>query len=386
MDRRATRFGARRRGDTCGLAPAPDRQTAFGSSRPYSIGVEEELFLVDPVSGEALDAADAVLDRLGPTPGGRVEPELHACMVELITDPCPTAGQALGVLAALRGAVLATGVGLLGAGTHPSQREGESAITEKERYELIRRKLGDAVATPVAGMHIHIGMPDAEAAIRAYNGLRRHLPLLQALGANSPFRHGRDTGLQSAREVTMRGWPRSGVPPALADLDEFWARAERLAAAADVTDYTWFWWKLRPHPRLGTVELRALDAQSSVGDGAGLIALTHCLARRFAESGVDEALDSELIEEGNFQAARFGVEARLPGPDGFPETLARALERALALARPHAEELGCPEELALVGQIVQAGGGAGRQRRSHALGGLGGLRRDLVARARPPAP
>jgi carboxylate-amine ligase len=185
----------------------------FGSGDPFTVGVEEELFLVDPVTGRQANASAAVKERLGPV-DGTVERELHACQMELITDICRSSGEAVGTLGGLRTAVVATGAGLLGSGTHPSATEGEAEITDKERYERIRDLLGDAVATPVGGLHIHIGMPDAETAIRAFNGLRRHLPLLQALAANSPYRHGRDTGLASAREVTIRGWPRSGVPRA----------------------------------------------------------------------------------------------------------------------------------------------------------------------------
>src|ERR1019366_9009065 len=227
------------------MSAAEDIPNAFGSERPFSVGGEEELFLVDPVTGaqtkpsaRGLDglgpgggrgggrfpggpvpgrqtnASAAVQERLGPV-DGTVESELHACQVELITDVCSSAGEAAVTLGGLRRAVIATGAGLLGSGAHPSAREGEAEITDKERYERIRDLLGDAVATPVSGLHIHIGMPDAETAIRAFNGMRHHLPLLQALAANSPFRHGRDTGLASAREVTVRGWPRSGVPRAM---------------------------------------------------------------------------------------------------------------------------------------------------------------------------
>ena len=253
---------------------------AFGSGRPFTVGVEEELFLVDPVTGTQINASTAVQERVGPVEG-TVERELHACQLELITEVC-AAGEAIGQLDGLRRAVVGAGAGLLGAGTHPSAAEGEAEITDKERYERIRDLLGDAVATPVGGLHIHVGMPDPETAIRAFNGLRRHLPLLQALAANSPFRHGRDTGLASAREVTLRGWPRSGAPRAMRDFEDFCATAALLARAADVPDYTWFWWKLRPHPRLGTVEIRALDAQASLEDTAALVALTHCLARHAA--------------------------------------------------------------------------------------------------------
>ena len=143
----------------------------------------------------------------------------------------------------------------------------------------------------------------------------RHLPLLQALAANSPFRHGRDTGLASAREVTLRAWPRSGLPRALRDFDDFCAMADRLARAADVEDYTWFWWKLRPHPRLGTVEVRALDVQGSLQDTAAIVALTHCLARSAVEQTPHDVAP-ELLEEGIFRAARFGTAARLPDADG----------------------------------------------------------------------
>jgi glutamate---cysteine ligase / carboxylate-amine ligase len=350
----------------------------FGSGEPFSLGVEEELFLVDPVTGRQTNASAAVQARLGPVEG-RVERELHACQVELITNICRDTGEAIGALGAMREAVLATGAGLLGSGTHPAALEGEAEITDKERYERIRDLLGDAVATPVGGLHIHIGMPDAETAIRAFNGLRRHLPLLQALAANSPFRHGRDTGLASAREVTIRGWPRSGVPRAMRDYADFCAMARLLARAADVPDYTWFWWKMRPHPRLGTVEIRALDVQASLADTAALVALAHCLARHAAEAAPELDPPAEVLEEASFRAARFGVTARLPNADGELHPVAALLEEALRLARRHARELRCIDELELLPELVAVRGGAGRQRSAYEIAGMDGLLRELTS-------
>jgi carboxylate-amine ligase len=353
-----------------------DIADAFGSGDPYTIGVEEELFLVDPVTGRQANASGAVTQRLGPV-DGTVERELHACQVELITDVCRSAGEAAGTLGGLRRAVVATGAGLLGSGTHPSALEGEAEITDKERYERIRDLLGDAVATPVGGLHIHVGMPDADTAIRTFNGLRLHLPLLQALAANSPFRHGRDTGLASAREVTIRGWPRSGVPRAMRDFEDFRSATQRLARAADVPDYTWFWWKLRPHPRLGTVEVRALDAQGSLEDTAALVALTHCLARQVAEQS--QALPetpAEVIEEGMFRAARFGVDARLPDHDGRLRSVRDLLGEVLPSIAEHAEDLGCTAELELLEPLMGCGGGAGRQRAAYEIAGMDLLLRE----------
>jgi carboxylate-amine ligase len=350
---------------------------AFGSQTPFSVGVEEELFLVDPVTGRQANASEAVQQRLGPV-RGTVERELHACHVELITDICANAGQAMGMLGGLRRAVVATGAGLLGSGTHPSAAEGEAEITDKERYERIRELLGDAVATPVGGMHVHVGMPDAETAIRAFNGLRRHLPLLQALAANSPYRHGRDTGLASAREVTIRGWPRSGVPRAMRDFADFREMTRLLARAADVPDYTWFWWKMRPHPRLGTVEVRALDPQSSLEDTGALVALVHCLARHAAEAEPEPETPAEVLEEGAFRAARYGVEAQLPDTDGRLRPVRELLDDVLAVARGHARELDCAEQLEQLPALLERGGGAGRQRAAYEIAGMDGLLRELT--------
>ncbi len=360
------------------MSPEALSENEFGSREPFTVGVEEELFLVDPVTGRQTNASAAVQARLGPVTG-TVERELHACQVELISDVCHSADEAISQLGALRTAVVATGAGLLGSGTHPSAAEGEAEITDKERYERIRDLLGDAVATPVGGLHIHIGMPDAETAIRAFNGLRRHLPLLQALAANSPYRHGRDTGLGSAREVTIRGWPRSGVPRAMRDYPDFCATASLLARAADVPDYTWFWWKLRPHPRLGTVELRALDAQSTLEETAGLVALAHCLARHVAEAEPLPDPPAEVLEEGGFRAARFGVSARLPDAEGRLCPVNELLEDALTLARVHARELDCKEALDGLSALLERGGGAGRQRAAYEISGMDGLLRELTA-------
>jgi carboxylate-amine ligase len=355
-----------------------EHDTAFGSGKPFTVGVEEELFLVDPVTGRQANASAAVQQRLVPVERGTVERELHACQVELITDVCDSANEAIAVLGSLRKAVLRTGAGLLGSGTHPSAGEGEAEITDKQRYERICHLLGDAVATPVGGLHIHIGMPDPDTAIRAFNGLRRHLPLLQALAANSPFRHGRETGLCSAREVTIRGWPRSGVPRALRDYSDFREMELLLARAADVPDYTWFWWKLRPHPRLGTVEIRALDAQASLKDTAGLVALAHCLARHAADADPEPDPPAEVLEEALFRAARFGVEARLPEADGRLRPVAELLDEALALAWGYAQELGCAAELDALPVLLARGGGAGRQRGAYAIAGMDGLLRELT--------
>jgi len=354
------------------------RDHAFGTGTPFSLGAEEELFLVDPVNGRMVNSSAAVTERLASAMAG-IERELHAGMVEFISDVCANAGDVIGQLAHRRAACLGTGIGLLGAGTHPTVTDEEAQISDKERYERVHRLLGAAVATPVAGLHIHVGMPDAATAIKVFNAMRVHLPLLQGLAANSPFRRGVDTGLASARGVTISSWPRSGVPRALRDYDDFCEMSDLLTRAAGVDDYTWFWWKLRPHPKLGTVEIRTLDAQSSLHDTEALVALTHCLAWAAADSDPVEDLPTELLEEGMFRATRFGVRARLPDGHGELHEFEEVLEAALERAQRYGKDCECAQAVARIPALVAAGGGAGRQRAVYELAGLDSLLRDLMA-------
>ncbi len=350
----------------------------FGRGTPFSLGVEEELFLVDPASGRETNSSAEVLRRVGDV-SGTVERELHACQVELISGVHATAGDAAREIQALRDAVIATGAGMLAAGTHPTAQEGDAAITDKERYEIVHELLGDAVITPVAGLHVHVGMPDADTAIRVFNGLRNHLPLLLALSANSPFRHGRDTGLASARDMTMRSWPRSGIPRAMADYQDFCQMSEALSEAADVPDYTWFWWKVRPHPRLGTVEVRALDTQTSTADLAALAALVHCLARALAlEPEPLPAVAPEILVESIFRAGRSGVNAELIDPAGGRRPVAEMLDELLTKLRSHAADLNCEDELERLPELVREGGGAGRQRSIYDIAGIDAVARTLT--------
>jgi glutamate---cysteine ligase / carboxylate-amine ligase len=353
----------------------------FGDEPPFSLGLEEELFLVDSGSGRLVNSGPEVLEQLAARPRGEVKSELHRSQIELITGVCRTVGEAVAELRELRSAVLDTGVGLLCAGTHPTAVEGDSVVTESARYKRIEHILGDAGATPVCALHIHVGMPDAETAIRVFNALRRHLPLLEAVAANSPFRHGRDTGLASARELTLRSWPRAGAPRAMADYADFERSTARLTRVADVPDYTYHWWKLRPHPRLGTVEIRALDTQISRRHSAAIVATVHALSRHEAGAEPREGPPAEILDEASFRAARAGVNATLPDDDDRLRPVAEMIVEAIARLRPAARELGCEAELEDLAGLVADGGGAGIQRRAYRDGGAAGLLDALVERA-----
>ena len=337
----------------------------------FTVGVEEELHLVDAASHELVPTAADVIARID-LPDGRVGHEAYAAQIELRSLPCADAGEVRQALADNRVAAAAAGATLMGTGLHPADSWGGSDIVDNPRYAEVTASMRDLFGrSPEAALHIHVGMPDAETTIRVFNGLRRHLPLLIGLAANSPWWFGRDSGLASARWALVRSYPGRGIPPAFDSWDTYLEHLERVAAAGGPPDYTLVWWDIRPHPRLGTVEIRELDALASLDDVVALAALTQALARREAEAPAAELPPAEAIAWSCFHAARDGLDAEIPHEGQLTPLADAARARAAALGVPEVEEL------------VARGGGAKRRRDAHARGGMDELLADLVAETAP---
>ena len=350
----------------------------FGEAAEFALGVEEELVLVDPDTYALDHSAVDVLERLKVPPReGGVHPEAYAAVVELVSPICSDATDGVAALGVLRRRLREAGATAIGAGLHPDGAFGDVVHYPSERYRLIAEEMrGLQARTPTCALHVHVGMPDAEAAIRAFNGMRAHLPLLQALAANSPFWYGRDSGLASARAQVFRALPRSEVPPAFGSFDEYAERAEAVVAAGGMPNYTFLWWDIRPHPILGTLEVRAMDSQCSLGSAAGLAALVHALARREVE-GRGPWVEREVLMESSFRAARDGLYATL-WHDGALRPVPEIARATVEVARPYARELGSEAALEEIERILVDGNGAFRQRAAFASGGMPALLAELV--------
>jgi carboxylate-amine ligase len=361
----------------------------FGLASDFSLGVEEELLLVDRATHALDHGAVEILGRMSVAEGdGGVHPDYYAAMIELVAPICSEPAEAIAYLNALRTAARTAGATAIGAGLHPTGAFGDVIPYPAPRYRLIADEMrGLQARTPTCALHVHVGMPDEDAAIRAFNGVREHLPLLQALAANSPYWHGRDSGLASARAQVFRALPRSEIPSAFDSFDEYAERADALCTAGDLPDYTYLWWDVRPHPVLGTIEVRSMDAQSSLRSTTGLVALVHALARRAAEEhGPWE--HREVLMESSFRAARDGLGATI-WHDGQMRPVPEVARAAINLARPYARELGSEAALEEVERLLVEGNGAMRQRVAYARGGMRGvldaLVRETAAQYRPVA-
>jgi glutamate---cysteine ligase / carboxylate-amine ligase len=375
-----SKAGARAEGDDRSASVIARAEHRFGSSPPLTIGVEEELLLADAGCGLVGDG-QGVLDRIDAGHRDSVSTEIFATQIESKTGVCMDAGQATRELTVVRRAIAGTGTRLMGSGIYPGQA-GEPELVEKARYETVKKDLASLLATPPCALHVHVGMPDPETAVAVANAMRHHLPLLAALSANSPFRDGADTGLASARAAAVRSYPRFELPRAFRDYEDFLRVADQLIAAAGVADYTYIWWDVRPHPKLGTIEVRGMDVQPRPEQNAALAALIQALAAKEIDRPGAPGLTREAIEESYFQAERYGLEARLMVDERSAAPAAEVARGALAEARPYAEQLGGSGALEEIERIVAEGNGAERQRRVHEEGGIEGLLSDLAARTR----
>jgi carboxylate-amine ligase len=341
------------------------------NGRPFTIGIEEELMLLDPETLDLAHGIEAILADVPDEQADRVKPELFQSVLEVATRPCPDVAAATEELAGLRrmvGAIAERNGMLLGAaGTHPFARCDDQRIVDRDRYRELIDDLGFiAERELIFGTHIHVGIDSADKAIYVADGIRRHLPLLLALSSNSPFWEGRNTGLMSARTPVFRAFPRQGVPPHYGSWEIYARRVGQMTGSGSIDDYTFLWWDVRPHPRLGTVETRIFDQATRIEDTAAFAALTVSLAHRFSEL-FDEGeplieAPYELIDDNKVRAAVRGLEGELVD-FGLrrPVPAAEMVATLVGQVEPSAAALGCSAELARLGEIVAGGTGARRQ-------------------------
>ena len=359
-------------------SPIPDLwEDNFGAEAPFALGVEEELLLVGD-DNALIDKASRVLREAEPELGA-VTGELFTTMIETRSEVSESAGEAVDVLREVRRELLDSGARLMGAGLHPTAAPGDAEVRQTPRYALIEDSLQGVLRTPICGQHVHVGMPDHETAVRAYNGIRTHIPLFNALASNSPFWFGDDSGLASSRTVIFRSYPRAAMAPEFDDFEHFCRVTRQVCAAGDLEDYTHIWWDARIHPVLGTIEVRAADAQYDLRRVGALAALVHCLARIEADRDQRGIPAREALAESSFQATRHGLEAKLLNRESEP-VAARDLGReCLEAAGGVAPELGCERELSYIEVMLEEGSGADVQRRVHDAAGMEGLLDFLVA-------
>jgi glutamate---cysteine ligase / carboxylate-amine ligase len=279
-----------------------------------TVGVEEELMILDAQTYEPVAASHLLVGELD---AGRLKTELHASVVELTTPVCLSVDEAMGSLRELRRAAAARagehGLVVAAAGVHPTAPLESLPVVQEERYLSMLREVGWAARRQgVNGLHVHLGMPSEEATWERLDSVLGWLPAVLALSCNSPFLDGEETGMLSNRAAVLAELPRAGAPPAFDSFADWQAWIDRLVSLGVLADYTRIWWDARPHPQLGTLEIRICDQPTS-------LARTELLVQTIA--ALVESVPSRPTPRGDYlqnrwSAARFGVDAQLIHPDG----------------------------------------------------------------------
>jgi glutamate---cysteine ligase / carboxylate-amine ligase len=334
-----------------------------GLERRYTLGVEEEVMLLNHSDHSLSQSSETVLARFSEDLRKHTVPETHAAVIELATGVHLDVAGAVAELAALRAELTrqlrAIGLDAASAGTYPLPSPGQTRVTRAERYRMIADSMRAlARREPTLALHVHVGIPDQEDAIRVLNRLRGAVPVLLALSANSPFCQGRDTGFASARTMIFQGFPRTGTARSFADYADYIDAVDAMIASGALPDSSFLWWDVRLQPALGTVEVRVMDTQSTVADSSALIALVQSLARLELEGEpADGDVGPEVLAENRFLAARDGSNAQLIDPVKRELVPVRELaEATLGTCRSHAAALGCAAELNRIQTLATANG------------------------------
>jgi carboxylate-amine ligase len=335
----------------------------------YTLGIEEELMILDAESYNLANAVEALIEE---SPDGEIKPELMESVLEIATQPCQDAREAGAQLRALRRQVAEAaerkGLRIGSAGTHPFAMWEDQRISSSERYrELVSALRFVARQEIIFGLHVHVGLDDADKAIHVTNGMRVHVPVLLALSANSPFWRAQSTGLASTRMPIFRAFPRTGMPPTYRDWADYESRIGFMVDSGAIQDYTFLWYDVRPHPNFGTVEVRAMDAQTRVEHTLALAALIQAMVKELAEhyeAGSELAsYPYEMLDENRWLAARHGLEGELVDlPHKRLVATKELVRRLYDRLRPHAQDLGAEHEFDGLQDLLERGDGASRQR------------------------
>jgi glutamate---cysteine ligase / carboxylate-amine ligase len=310
---------------------------AFGESPPFSLGVEEELFVVDRRSLRPVRVPSDVVD------GEHVKTELHAAVVELASGICADADELHDVLRDLRldalGRLSEHGLVPVATATWPTAVPEEQEITPEEGYLRFVELAGPSARRQFCcGLHVHVGVESPEACMVALEYVLPWLPVLLAVSVNSPWLAGRETGLVSNRAEILALLPRSGAPPAFDSYADWERFAERLLRLGLADTYRRLWWDVRPHPAFGTLEVRMPDQPTGVEASVAFAALVQALVATAEPGG---RADRGMYAENRWAAFRYGREARLIHPDGTRlVTVAELLDELLERVGPKVEELG----------------------------------------------
>jgi glutamate---cysteine ligase / carboxylate-amine ligase len=337
----------------------------------FTLGIEEEFAIIDPVTRELRSHIQEILEGGKITLKEQIKPEMHQSVVELGTEICDSIECARAHVIELRSrlAELAgrSGLKIASMGTHPFSHWHDQLITEGERYqEIVKDMQLLARANLIFGLHVHVGIPNREMAIHVMNQARYFLPHIYALSVNSPFWVGQNTGLKGYRLKVFERFPRTGIPDSFESLSEYEDYCKLLVKTGCIDNAKKIWWDIRLHPFFDTLEVRVCDAQTRVDDTVAIAALIQAIIAKLfkllRQNITFRIYRRRLLDENRWRAARYGIDGKLIDFGKEAEVDERSLlHELLEFVSTEVNELGSEKEMAHIERIIREGAGADRQ-------------------------
>lgn len=351
----------------------------FNKNEKITLGVEVEIQLIYPVTGDLMPAGPAILDTLKKEKdSAHTKSEIFQSMLEIETPICSDAfevGKSLrDSQSKVRRAAANHCARMIMAGTHPFAHYSERHLTPSGRYySLVDRNKWITRRLQIFGLHVHLGMRDGDHAIEMNNALCHYLPLLLAISASSPYWHGEDTGLASCRITFFESIPTGGHPYLLKDWSEFESLIEKLLFSKSITSLKDLWWDIRPNTEFGTIEIRIADCPPTMKEIEALVALIHCLAlfidRELNAGRKFQPPPEWILRENKWRASRHGVQCDLiRDPNGTSVPLAEEWRTLCKNLDFTCEELGYKKFFNFIEDIIIRGPSYIRQRQHYHMG------------------
>ncbi len=346
----------------------------FGPSEALTLGVELELQLVSTHDYDLAPYSEEMLRlmALHKLPGN-VVPEMTSSMIEISTGICQSSADVLGELSQIRDALVQCAdklnIAVVGGGTHPFQQWHERRIYDKPRFRELSELYGYlSKQFTIFGQHVHIGCPNADAALLMLHRMSRYIPHFIALSASSPYVQGQDTQFDSARLNSVFAFPMSGRAPFTLTWDgfsEFFDKTTRTGVVKSMKD---FYWDIRPKPEFGTIEIRVFDTPLTIERAAALAGFVQSLASWLLHEQpfMPHEDDYMVYTYNRFQACRFGLEAVYVDPvTGEHMPLRDHIQLTMQRIAEHARTLGAKAGLQVLREDAELGTNDARWLREH---------------------
>ncbi len=341
----------------------------FQASKPFSLGVEIELQIVDRNELNLTPRAPEILAMVPAELQERIKPEFIRSMIEVNTEICSNMDQVKENLTYLlqqaEKIADANNCLLFATSLHPFAKHNDQVLTSDPRYDRIMDDLqmvGRRFITQ--GLHVHVGMNDPQAAIRVCDNIRIFLPILLALTCSSPYYEGIDTGLHSYRAKLFEALPLAGMPDKLGSWEQYIEMVTLLTNTGIINDVRDLWWDVRTHPDFGTIEIRICDLPSSFEEILAIVALIQGLVVNLTESDKHLNPNMQVMKSNKWQAARYGLEGKFVYPLLQKKiSMQEAAKEIFTKATPAMEQLGTSHYLSVLRQIVKSGTSSIHQRK-----------------------